>query len=99
MTLVLKLDLNMVKIYHHTKNEVSMSTYSKVVARTDRQTHTHTDIHTDRQTHTHTDMTKTLPQPHMQEVITYLRNRKQFHLGKQEQHMSGVTCASSTHVH
>ena len=34
MTLVLKLDLDIVKMYHHTKNEVSMST------QTDRQTHT-----------------------------------------------------------
>ena len=39
MTLVLKLDLDMVKISHHTKNEVSMSRHSKVIAQTDRQTH------------------------------------------------------------
>ena len=39
MTLVLKSDLDMVKMYHHTKNEVSMSRHSKVIARTDRQTH------------------------------------------------------------
>ena len=42
MTLVLKLDLDMVKILYHTKNEVSMSEHSKVIARTDR----HTDRHT-----------------------------------------------------
>ena len=41
MTLVLKLDLYMVKMQHHTKNEVSMSTHSKVIAQTDRQTHRH----------------------------------------------------------
>ena len=38
MTLVLKLDLDMVKIYHHTKNEVSVSRHTKVIACTDRQT-------------------------------------------------------------
>ena len=40
----------MVKMYHHTKNEVSMSTGSKVIAQTD----THTQRQTDRHTHTHT---------------------------------------------
>ena len=40
MTLILKLDLDMVKMYHHTKNEVSMSRHSKVIAQTDTQTHT-----------------------------------------------------------
>ena len=38
MTLILKLDLDIVKIYHHTKNEVSMSRHSKFIAQTDRQT-------------------------------------------------------------
>ena len=32
MTLILKLDLDIVKMYHHTKNEVSMLTASKVIA-------------------------------------------------------------------
>ena len=41
MTLILKLDLDIVKMYHHTKNEVSMSTASKVIAQTD--THTHNE--------------------------------------------------------
>ena len=41
MTLVLKLDLDMVKMYHHTKNEVSMLRHSKVIDQTDRQTDTH----------------------------------------------------------
>ena len=45
MTLILKLDLDIVKMYHHTKNEVSMSIPSKVIARTDRQTDTHTHTH------------------------------------------------------
>ena len=44
MALILKLDLDMVNMYHHTKHEVSMSWHSKVIARTDTQTgrHTHT---------------------------------------------------------
>ena len=42
MTLILKLDLDVVKMYHHTKNEVFMSRHSKVIARTDRQIHTQT---------------------------------------------------------
>ena len=42
MTLILKLDLDMVKMYHYTKNEASMSRHSKVIARTDTQTDTHT---------------------------------------------------------
>ena len=46
MTLIFQLDLDIVKMYYHTKNEVSMSTGSKVIART----HTHTQ----RLTHTHT---------------------------------------------
>ena len=52
MTLILKLDLDMVKIYHHVKNEVSRSLHSKVRACADTQT--------DRQTHTHKDNMKTL---------------------------------------
>ena len=40
MTLTLELDLGMVKMYHHPKKEDSMSTVSKVIARTDRQTDT-----------------------------------------------------------
>ena len=50
MTITLKHDLDILKMYHHTKNEVSMSTGSKVIAQTDRQTDTHTHTHT----HTHT---------------------------------------------
>ena len=41
MTLILKFGLDIVKMYHLTKNEVSMSTASKVIAQTDRQTHRH----------------------------------------------------------
>ena len=40
MTLKLKLDLGIVKMYHHTKNEVSVLTASKVIGQTDRQTDT-----------------------------------------------------------
>ena len=49
MTLKLKLDLDMVKMYHCTKNEVSVSTDSNIIAQTDRHRHT------DRQTHRHDD--------------------------------------------
>ena len=38
MTFVLKFDLDVVKISYHTKNEVSMSRHSKVIAQTDRHT-------------------------------------------------------------
>ena len=65
MTLILKFDLDIVKMYHHTKNEVSMSSGSKVIAQTDTQTHRHTDKHT--------DMTKTLPLPHTREVTIQIR--------------------------
>ena len=51
MTSILKLGLNMVKIYLHTKNEVSMSRGSKGIALTDRNT----DRQTDTQTHRYTD--------------------------------------------
>ena len=51
MALILKLDLDIVKMYHHAKSEVSRSLHSKVIACTDterdRQTHTHTHTHTD----------------------------------------------------
>ena len=46
MTLILKLDLDIMKMYRHTKNKVSRSKHSKVRAQTD----THTDRQTDRQT-------------------------------------------------
>ena len=60
MTLILKLDLDMVKMYLHTKNEVSMSRGSKVKAWTDR----HTDRH---------DMTENITYPHTR-VVTILNN-------------------------
>ena len=52
MTLILKLGLDMVKMYLHTKNEVSMSRGSKIIARTDRNMdrQTETDRQIDRQT-------------------------------------------------
>ena len=46
MTLVLKLDLDMVKMYLCTKNEIFSYSSSKAVAQTDR----HTDTYRDRQT-------------------------------------------------
>ena len=60
MTLIPKFDLDMVMMYLHTKNEVSMSKGSKVIGWTDRNTHT------DR----HTDMTKNITYPHKQVVMT-----------------------------
>ena len=51
MTLILKLDLDMIKMYLHTKNEVSMSSSSKVIAWTGRNTDRQTDTETDTQTH------------------------------------------------
>ena len=56
MTLALEFDLDMVEMYHLTRNEVSVSTASKVISQTDRQT----------DAHTHT--TKALPLPHTREV-------------------------------
>ena len=44
MTLILNPDLDMVMMYHHTKNEVSTSTYSKVNS-LNRWTYTQTDRH------------------------------------------------------
>ena len=55
MTLILKLDLDITKMYLHTKNEVSMSRDSKVKPeQTETQTDRHKDRHTDRQIHIHT---------------------------------------------
>ena len=71
MTLILKPDLDIVKMYHHTKYEVSMSTASKVIAQTGTHTHTHTHTQTGRQTGRHTDMMKILPLPHTREVIKF----------------------------
>ena len=39
----------MVRMYHHNKNKVSMSTHSKVTSQTDRGTHRKTGRHTHRQ--------------------------------------------------
>ena len=54
MTLIPKLDLDMVKILYHTKNEVSVSKHSKVIGQTDRQTHTHTHTQYENITFPHT---------------------------------------------
>ena len=50
MTLILKLDLNDINIEHYTKNDVSLSTHSKVISQTGRQTYRHYESIT----HTHT---------------------------------------------
>ena len=42
MTLILKFDVDTVKMSHHTKNEVSMLSHSNLIAQTDRQ---NTDRH------------------------------------------------------
>ena len=56
MTLILKLDLDMVKMCLHTKNEVSMSRGSKVIAWTDINTERKTDTQMDTHTQTFTLM-------------------------------------------
>ena len=79
MTLILKFDLDIVKMYLHTKNEVSMLRGSKVIAwidrntdtQTQRQTDRQTDTQTDRQTHRQTDMTENITYPHTQVVTIY----------------------------
>ena len=53
MTLKLKFDLDIVKMYLYTKNEVSMSRGSKVIARADRNTDRHTEM-TENITYPHT---------------------------------------------
>ena len=65
MTLILKLDLDMVKMYLHTKNEVSMSSGSKVIAWTDRN----------RQTHRQTDMTENITYLHTR-VVTRMHSSR-----------------------
>ena len=64
MTLILKLDLDTVKTYLHTKNEVSVWNSSKVIAWTDRNT--------DRQTDKHTDMTENITYLHTRVVTMYI---------------------------
>ena len=62
MTLVLKLDLDMVNMFHYTKNEASMSMHPKVIAcTTDSQPAMQTDGQTGRQTDRQTHNMKTLP--------------------------------------
>ena len=54
MTLILKLDLHMVKMYLHTKNKVSMSRVQKLwLGQTETQTDRHTDTQTDRHDQEH----------------------------------------------
>ena len=63
MTLILKLDLDMVKMCLYTKNEVSMWSGSKVIA--------WTDIHIDRQMDRQTDTTENITYPHSRVVIKF----------------------------
>ena len=60
MTLILNLDLDRIKMSCHTKNEVSMSTRSKVIAQRDTQT--------DKQTHTQRQY-ENITFPHTRAVI------------------------------
>ena len=57
MTLILEPDVDMVKMYHHAKNKISLSNSFKSYSQ-------------NRQTDTHTHTTKTLP--HTREVINNL---------------------------
>ena len=67
MALILELDLNVVKMYHLTKNECELIQKSCSLNRQDRQTDTHTQRHT--------DTTKTLAVLHIRG-----RNYKTFHI-------------------
>ena len=60
MTLILKLDLDMVKMYPYTKNEIPSYSSSKVIAQTDTQT----------------DSTEIIAYPHMRMVIKWLAGWK-----------------------
>ena len=70
ITLVLKLDLDMVMMYHHTKNEVSTPRHSKVIARADRQADTHTCTHTHTHAQTHKQY-ENITFPHTRAVKMY----------------------------
>ena len=62
MTSILKLGLDMIKMYLHTKNEVSMSRKNYSLNR-------QTDRQTDRQIDRQTDMTENITYPYTQVVI------------------------------
>ena len=92
MTLILKLGLDIVKMYLHTKNEVSMSRKNYSLNRqkhgqTDRNTDRQTEKWTDRQTETdrQTDMTENITYPHTQVVIREIFEKKLFHRTLQNQ--------------
>ena len=59
MTFIYELDLDMVEMYLHAKNEVNRSSGSKVIIRKYRQTDTQTDRQTDTQTDRQTDTCET----------------------------------------
>ena len=71
MTLILKLNLDMIKMYLYTKNEVPSFSSSKVIAWTDTQTDTQKDTQTDTQTDTQKD-TQTDTQTHRPDWNYYL---------------------------
>ena len=55
MTFIYELDLDIMKMYLDTKNEVPSSRHSKVIARTDGHTDRHTDRYRGTQTHRQKD--------------------------------------------
>ena len=69
MTFILTFDLDMFKMYLHAKIEVSMSSGSKVIAWTDRNTDTQTDM-TENITYPHTRVVKM--DTRLQRVSLYL---------------------------
>ena len=68
MTLILKLDLDMIKMYLHTKNEVPMWSSSNVIVWADRHTDRQTDGQTDRRTDGQTDTNKNITYLHLRVV-------------------------------
>ena len=80
MTLILKLDIDMVKMYLHPKNEVPMSRGSKVIALTDRKTQI------DRQTDRQKDTTENITYPHTRLVISVCTTAPQLSQAWVERH-------------
>ena len=68
MTLILKLDLDIIKRYVCTKNEASTFNSSKVIAGTDRYTDRQIHIQTDRHTDRQTDSSENITYPHTRMV-------------------------------
>ena len=70
MTLRLRLDLDMVNMSHHNKNEVSMSRYSKVQAQID------TDGQTDKTHRQYENIT--FPHTRAEIIVGYLHNLQNY---------------------